>query len=66
MFNIPQNPLKYLSDAYYKGDVMKLPKKIHNHDRMIDINNQLNGEDIEKELKKAITLWKYINNSHPF
>lgn len=65
-FNVPNDPLKYLSFSHYNSNqnnrnIMSLPKKMQHHDRLMDINKQFPEGNIEKEIKKAVNLWKYVN-----
>ena len=62
-FYTPNNPIKYLSLAYYSGDLMKIPKVIHHHDRVNTVTKQFNDKNIPNEFEKVLSYWRYVNSS---
>lgn len=62
-FNSPNNPINYLSNAYYTGDLMKLPEVIHHHDRVKTVEMQFNNQNVTNELEKSLAFWRYINTT---
>lgn len=52
-FYCPVNAKKYL-EVYYGGDIMKIPRKVHHHNRVED------DHEIEK-YEKGIQFWKDVN-----
>ena len=62
-FNAPNNPIEYLSHAYYTGDIMQMPKIMHNHNRTEYVLKQLRKKDVDEEFKKTLSFWKWMNTT---
>ena len=61
-FNMPRNPLEYLS-TYYSGNVMKIPKEIRHHHFTDQIQKIGSNEELDKLYDETIQFWRNINNN---
>lgn len=61
-FYAPNKPIDYLSKAYYTGDIMKIPKLMHHHNRADYVLKQLKNKDVDYEFNKVLSFWKWINS----
>ncbi len=61
-FYIPNNPINYLA-TYYSGNVMYIPKKIHRHYFIEDIEKIGTKDELELMYKEILEFWNEINNS---
>lgn len=61
-FYIPNNPINYLA-TYYSGNIMYIPKKIHRHYFIENIEKTGTKDELELIYKEIFEIWNEINNS---